>query len=328
MSAQKTMRALSIAGITTADHASLVEVPIPTARPGWVLVRVRGFGLNHAELELRRSEIRADYIRKPIIPGIEGVGEIVDSSDTQLAVGTKVCMLMGGMGRAWDGSYAQYCLAPASHVFAIPDAAKELSWSTLAAIPETYYTAWGSLFEGLQLKPHDTLLVRGGSCGLGYAAIQIAHALGSNVVATTHREAYVPLLRSCGANKTIIDDGMLAKRDVRAHKALELLGPKTLLDTMGCLLPGGICCDTGILGGVFTLDRFDPIKGIPNGRYLTGFFSNYPTQKAIDELFTFVAEHGIEPIIATTFPFERLVDALAVQDAGGFQGKLVIANEQ
>jgi NADPH:quinone reductase-like Zn-dependent oxidoreductase len=125
----------------------------------------------------------------------------------------------------------------------------------------------------------------------------------------------------------VLDYGTLAKEGVRAHKALELLGPKTLLDTMGCLLPGGICCNTGILGGVFTLDHFDPIKSIPNGRYLTGFFSNYPTQKTMDELFTFVAEREIKPVIAETFPFERLSDALAVQDKGGFQGKLVIIDE-
>lgn len=327
MSTQKTMKALAITGVTTAEHARLTEVPVPAVRPGWVLVRVRGFGLNHAELELRRSEIRADYIKKPIIPGIEGVGEVVDPSDTDFAVGTKVCMLMGGMGRAWDGSYAEYCLVPASHLFVIPEVASDLSWATLAAVPETFYTAWGSLFEGLRLRPNDTLLVRGASCGLGYAAVQIAHALGSRVIATTHREAYAPFLRDCGADEVAIDDGALARTGVRAHKALELIGPKTLQDTMLCLLPGGICCDTGILGGVFTLDRFDPIKGIPNGRYLTGFFSNYPTQQVMDELFSFVAKHGINPVVAEAFPFERLVDALAKQDAGGFQGKLVVTNE-
>lgn len=328
MGVQETMRALSITGVTTAKQATLVEVPVPKTQPGWVLVRVRGFGLNHSELELRQSEIRAPYITKPIIPGIEGVGEVVDPGDTKLTTGTKVCMLMGGMGRMWNGSYAEYCLVPESHLFTIPESAEGLSWTTLAAIPETYYTAWGSLFEGLKLGPSDTLLVRGASCGLGYAAVQIAHALGSHVIATTHRESYAPLLRGCGADEVILDNGTIAAIGMRVHKALELLGPKTLLDSMACLLPGGICCDTGILGGVFTLDRFDPIKSIPNGRYLTGFFSNYPTQEVIDELFTLVAKHNIEPVIAKAFPFENLVDALALQEEGGFQGKLVVTSEQ
>jgi NADPH:quinone reductase-like Zn-dependent oxidoreductase len=318
------MRALSISEITEGRDAHLVEVPIPDPRPGWALVRVRGFGLNHSELELRRSEIRAEYIKKPIIPGIEGVGEISDPGDTGLAAGARVCMLMGGMGRSWDGSYAEKCLVPSMRLFRIPDVACELPWVTLAAIPETYYTAWGSLFEGLRLEASDTLLVRGASCGLGYAAVQIAHALGSRVIATTHRDEYAERLGDFGADEVVLDDGTLSRAGVRAHKALELIGPKTLQDTLGCLRHGGICCDTGILGGVYTLDRFDPIKGIPNGRYLTGFFSNYPTQEAMDALFAFVANHKLEPYVAASFPFDRLPDALALQDAGGFQGKIVV----
>ena len=233
-------------------------------------------------------------------------------------------MLMGGMGRSWDGSYAEWCLVPTSRLFPIPEVACGLPWATLAAIPETYYTAWGSLFEGLRLEASDTLLVRGASCGLGYATVQIAHALGTRVIATTHRKEYEGRLREFGADEVVLDDGALARAGVRAHKALELVGPKTLQDTLGCLWRGGICCDTGILGGAFTLDRFDPIKGIPNGCYLTGFFSNYPTQEAMDALFGFVAKHGLEPYVAAEFPFDSLPEALALQDAGGFQGKIVV----
>lgn len=318
------MRALSIDRVTEGREARLTEVSIPNVRPGWALVRMRGFGLNHSELELRRSEIRADYIKKPIIPGIEGVGEVADPGDTGFVAGTKVCMLMGGMGRSWDGSYAEWCLVPATRMFRIPKAACELPWATLAAIPETYYTAWGALFESLQLVASDTLLVRGASCGLGYAAVQIAHALGSRVIATTHREEYAERLRCFGADEVVIDNGALSRAGVRANKALELIGPKSLQDTLGCLWRGGICCDTGILGGVFTLDRFDPIKSIPNGCYLTGFFSNYPTKEAMDALFAFVAKHELVPYVAATFSFDRLPDALALQDAGGFQGKIVV----
>lgn len=319
-----TMRALSISEVTRGGEAKLSEVAIPEVRPGWALVRMRGFGLNHSELVLRHTEIRADYIKKPIIPGIEGVGEVADPGDTSFEAGTKVCMLMGGMGRSWDGSYAEWCLVPATRMFRIPDAACDLGWASLAAIPETYYTAWGSLFEGLQLKDSDTLLVRGASCGLGYAAVQIAHALGSRVIATTHRSGYAERLRDFGADEVVLDDGALSHAGVRAHKALELIGPKTLQDTLGCLTRGGICCDTGILGGVYALDRFDPIKDIPNGRYLAGFFSNYPTLQVMDALFTFVSEHRLEPFVAASFPFDRLSDALALQDSGGFQGKIVV----
>lgn len=323
----KTMRALSISDVTPASEAHLSDVPIPEARPGWVLVRVRGIGMNHSEWELRHNEIRESYISHPIIPGIEGVGEVVDPSDQPFVVGQKVCMLMGGMGRMWDGSYAEYCLVRADHLFAIPQAACGLPWAALAAVPETFFTAWGSLFECLQLRADDTLMIRGASCGLGYAAIQIAKALGSRVIATTHRERYFELLGRFGADELMLDDGKLADAGVRVDKVLELIGPKTLRDSLLCLNHGGICCDTGILGGEFTLDGFDPIKGIPNGCYLTGFFSNYPTQQVMNDIFTFIAQHGIEPFVAQVFDFDHLLDALTLQDAGGFQGKLVIVNE-
>ena len=78
------------------------------------------------------------------------------------------------------------------------------------------------------------------------------------------------------------------------------------------------------LGGLESMSGFDPIKDVPNGRYLTGFFSNYPTQEDMSSIYTFVVEHGIEPIVARAFPFDQLPDAIAYQDAGGFQGKIVV----
>ncbi|MDY6387198.1 MAG: alcohol dehydrogenase catalytic domain-containing protein, partial [Fibrobacter sp.] len=191
------MKAVVLNGVTAAETVTLSEAPAPKVKPGWVLVRVRAFGMNHSEQVLRLFEIENDYIQKPIIPGIECVGEIADISPKdagchpQLKVGQKVAALMGGMGRSFNGSYAEYALLPTHHVFAVESS---LDWAELAAIPETYFTAWGSLFECLQLKPTDTLLVRGATCALGYAAIQLARALGAKVIATTHRESKLPLL--------------------------------------------------------------------------------------------------------------------------------------
>lgn len=322
------MRALVIDDVTPASEARMSEVPVPAVRPGWVLVRVRGIGMNHSEQVLRLEEVREDYITKPVIPGIECVGEVEDPSDSGLAVGQRVCALMGGMGRSFDGSYAEYALLPTNHVFALPEAANGLTWDVLAAIPETFFTAWGSLFQCLRLEKGDTLLVRGASSGLGYAALQIAHALGCHTTATTHRDKYVELLKGQGADEVIVDPkGSLAGRDVHFDKILELVGPKTLRESLRLLNDGGICCDTGILGGLEVLDGFDPIKSIPNGCYLTGFFSNYPDQQTMTSIYEFVAEHGIRPLIAATFDFDHLLDAVAMQDRGGFQGKIVVTNE-
>lgn len=327
MPKERLMRAVALDRITPAADVHLDEVPVPTVRPGWTLICMHGRGLNHSEQVLREEEIAEDYIKHPVIPGIEGVGVVTDPSDSGLALGQPVCALMGGMGRSWDGSYAECCLVRNDHLFAIPQEAASLPWATLAAIPETFFTAWGSLFECLCLEASDTLLVRGASCGLGYAALQIAHALGCHTIATTHRRKYEELLRRQGADEVLLDaEGSLAGSGIHADKVIELVGPKTLRDSLALLSPGGICCDTGILGSLELLDGFDPIKDVPNGCYLTGFFSNYPTQESMDDIFRFVAEHHIEPLIARTFDFDHLPDAIRLQDEGGFQGKLVVAD--
>lgn len=333
------MKAVVLTEPTKAEEVRLTDCPVPQVRPGWVLVKVRAFGMNHSEQILRRNEIRADYIQKPLIPGIECVGEIADPSDSSFQKGQRVAALMGGMGRSFNGSYAEYALLPAHHVFAV---SSDLSWEKLAAVPETYFTAWGSLFEGLRLRPEDTLLVRGATCALGYAAIQLAKALGCRVIATTHKESRLPLLAE--ADEAVLDTGRLEETlpgaafpgTVRPRatspgvtrsgitKALELVGPKTLPDTLRCVEKGGIVCNTGILGGVYALNGFDPIKDIPNGVYLTGFYSNGPTQEIMDEIFSFLTVHRLQPCVGKCFDFSEIREACKAQDTGVANGKIVV----
>ncbi len=317
------MKAVVLDKITEGKDIILSEVPIPEVRPGWVLVKVKAFGLNHSEKLLRLNEIRADYIQKPVIPGIECVGEIVDPSDSDLTVGQKVAALMGGMGRSFNGSYAEYALLPRRIVFRIES---DLPWEALGAVPETYFTAWGSLFECLQLKADDTLLIRGATCAMGYAAMQIAKALGCRVIATTHREDKLPLIMD--AYETVLDDGRLTGRIHGATKALDLIGPRNLKDTLTAVEKGGIVCQTGLLGGVYALNGFDPIKDIPNGVYLTGFFSNYPTQKVMDEIFAFLNEKKLVPISSEVFRFDHIREAIKAQDAGKVNGKIVVVMKE
>ena len=313
------MKAVVLDKITEGKDIVLSEVPIPEVRPGWVLVKVKAFGLNHSEKLLRLNEIRADYIQKPVIPGIECVGEIVDPSDSDLTVGQKVAALMGGMGRSFNGSYAEYALLPRRIVFRIES---DLPWEALGAVPETYFTAWGSLFECLHLTAGDTLLIRGATCALGYAAIQIAKALGCRVIATTHREDKLPLIMD--ADEAVIDDGKLNGKIHGVTKALDLIGPRNLKDTLTAVEKGGIVCQTGLLGGVYALNGFDPIKDIPNGVYLTGFFSNYPTQQVMDEIFVFLKEKKLVPVNGKVFDFESVREAVTAQDEGKVNGKIII----
>lgn len=315
-----TMKAVILSEPTPAEQVRLTDVPVPQVRPGWVLVKVKAFGLNHSEQILRLSEIQADYIQKPVIPGIECAGEIADPSDSHFRKGEKVVALMGGMGRSFHGSYAEYALLPVSHVFSV---STDLSWAEMAAVPETYFTAWGSLFECLRLKKDDTLLIRGGTCALGYAAIQLAKAAGCKVIATTHRESKLALLKD--ADEAVFDAGTLAGTLWGVTKALELVGPKTLRDTLQCVEKGGIVCNTGILGGVYALNGFDPIKEIPNGVYLTGFFSNYPTQQIMEDIFSFLAVHQMKPAVGATHSFTDIAKALSDLDHHKADGKIVVS---
>ncbi len=313
------MKAVLLNSVTPAEKVTLSDVKMPEVKPGWVLVKVKAFGMNHSEQILRIYEIENEYIQKPIIPGIECAGEIAHPSDSHFRKGQKVVALMGGMGRSFHGSYAEYALLPAHHVFSVDTG---LSWKEMAAVPETYYTAWGSLFECLNLTKEDVLLIRGGTCALGYAAIQMARVIGCKVIATTHKESKLSLLGE--ADEAVLDTGKLQGQLSGVTKALELVGAKTLHDTLLCMEKGGIVCYTGILGGVCTLNGFDPIKFIPNGVYLTGFYSNSPTQAVMDDIFSFINKNDIIPCVGAEYDFSSVREACMALDGGKVNGKIVV----
>lgn len=321
------MKAVVLQKTCKPEELEVKEVKTPNIKEDWVLVRVLGFGINRSEVILRDYEVDEDYINLPVIPGIECVGEVLNPSNTHFKKGDKIVALMGGMGRSFDGSYAQYCLLPAKNVFKIPDIALDkLTLYELIAIPETYFTAYGSI-EGLNLKKEDTLLIRGATSALGLTAMQLADAVGCEIIATSRVESRFDKLKSNGASECFVDDGKLSDK-VNCDKVLELIGPKTLEDSMKCLNEGGICCVTGVLGGVEYVGEFDPIKVVPNKRYLTSFFSNYPTQEIIDNLFNFICENNIKPNISKVFTnLEEIGKAHELMESNKAQGKIIFKLE-
>lgn len=304
----------------------LAELPMPEAKPGWVLIKVRAFGINHSEVLLRQFEVAQPYINKPIVPGIECVGEVIDPSDSGFRKGQRVMALMGGMGRSFNGSYAEYALLPTRIVFAVDTS---LDWAELAAIPETYYTAYGSLVISLQLTADNLLLVRGGTSTVGLAAIQLAKAIGAKVVATTRSEKKASMLMGYGADDVVLEgedfrSRFLEKYPDGANKVLELIGASTLRESLRLTALHGIVCHTGLLGGVFGLKNFDPIKEIPSGVYLTGFYSNYPTQEQISAMMNLIERSNIHPIIARQFALAQIADAHQLAEQRAQIGKIVV----
>lgn len=321
------MRAIVLYKSCPPEELKISEVPVPEVNPGWVLIKVKAFGLNRSELNMRAYEADAPYIKLPRILGIECAGEIEDPSDSSFIKGQRVVALMGGMGRSFDGSYAEYVLVPAKNVFMVETA---LGWEELAAIPETYFTAWGSLFDSLQLKPEDSLLIRGGTSALGLAAIQLAKSVGAIVAASTRDENKRGHLSVQGADYVLIDDGSLRDQLLSLYpqgvnKALELIGPATLRESAGLVRHHGIICSTGVLGGKGFLNNFDPIKDIPSGVYLTGFFSNYPTQALIIDILEHLNKHKLHPVISRVFSMDEIGKAHSFMENNEANGKVIVS---
>lgn len=322
------MKAVVLDGTCDASELGVKEVPIPDVKPGWVLVKVKGFGINHSEIIIRRVEADAPYIKLPRIIGIECVGEIADPSDSEFEKGQRVVALMGGMGRSFDGGYAEYALLPIKQVFTTD---VDLDWDELAAIPETYFTAYGSLFQSLQLQSYDTILIRGGTSALGLVAIQLAKSIGCTVMATTRQTDKLEFLKKHGADFPLLDNETLSEQ-VNAimpegiDKVLELVGVATLKESMSFLAQQGMVCVTGNLGHKYAIDGFDPIKYIPNGVYLSSFFSNYPTQEIMDSIFDHIQRYNLKPPIAEVFSIDEVAQAHLLMESNNANGKIVVVN--
>ncbi len=132
------MRAIVVERAGGPEVLRIREIPTPQAKPGWVLIRVKAFGLNRAEIYTRQG--LSPGVEFPRVIGIEAVGEVVEDGDGSLAPGQKVIALIGGMGRDFDGGYAEYTCVPRAHAVPIES---DLDWAHLAAIPETFATVWG-----------------------------------------------------------------------------------------------------------------------------------------------------------------------------------------
>src|ERR1700754_2449905 len=150
----ETMRAIILTGFGGLDRLVYTEIPKPLPKDGEVVIRVKGFGINHAEIHMRRGE----WAEAAEVSGIECVGIVDSCPGGEFAVGAKVAALMGGLGRTINGSYAQYTRVRAANVVLVQS---DLPWAQLAALPETYATAWTCLFRNLELQSGQTIVVRG-----------------------------------------------------------------------------------------------------------------------------------------------------------------------
>lgn len=302
------------------------EVARPETKSGWVLIKVKAFGLNRSELFTRRGD--SPGVEFPRIQGIECVGIVEEDPSKTYEKGQQVAAIMGGMGRFFDGGYAEYTLAPLEIIFPFEST---LDWEILGAIPEMFQTVSGSLNQALEIKSGETLLIRGGTSAIGMLACQLAKTKGLTVISTTRNPDKKRALLENRANYVVIDEGRV-KKQVRelfpdgVNKVLELIGTRTLKDSLQCIALKGMVCMTGILGNEWTMNEFTPMGDIPSLGRLTVYMgeSKNLSKELLQEFIDEVEKGIIKLNIDKVFRLEEVAKAHEYMEENKAKGKLVV----
>ena len=323
------MRAIVIKQYGGPEVLALEERPEPQSKPGHVLIEVKAFGLNHAEVYFRKGAW-GDVAE---ISGIECVGVVKADADGRFAPGQKVLAIVGGMGRSFNGSYAELVSVPSSNVAAIQT---DLPWEDLAAIPESYATAWTSLCGILAVKAGVTVLIRGATSALGQAAVNIAAQIGARVIATTRNARRGPMLEALGAKEVLLESTELSRRVRERHPqginaVLDIVGNTTVLDSLAMLRRGGEACLVGFLGGGGPLS-LEPVFQVPSGVKFSVFASAIVTGNAefplaeipFQDIVDRVASGVYRAKPAKVFRFEDIQAAHRLMESNEASGKIVI----
>jgi NADPH:quinone reductase-like Zn-dependent oxidoreductase len=321
------MRAILRKRFGAPEVLAIREIAEPEPKAGHAVIEVKAFGLNHAELHMRKGE----WAEIADVSGIECVGIVKSCPGGEFPVGAKVAALMGGLGRTINGSYAQYTRAPVSNV-ALIDA--DLPWAELAAIPETYATAWTCLFRNLEIQRGQLLVIRGATSSLGQAALKMAVNAGARVVATSRNRERFLMLENLGAERCEVEQRDLSKHIPEAKKidaVLDLVGNTVMLDSLAMLRRGGRSCLAGWLGGLDPIRDFNPLLQMTSGVYLTFFGSfvfgtaGFPLSDVpLQQIATDAAAGRLDIKPTRVFPFDEIQEAHRVMESNQAIGKMVV----
>ncbi len=323
------MHAIVIKNYGGPENLVIQDIPEPEPKTGHIIVEVKAFGINRAEMYFREG-VWGDVAR---VSGIECVGRVKSDPSGLMPVGQKVIALMGGMGRTTDGSYAEFVSVPATNVVAIET---EMPWEELAAIPESFATAWTCLFRNIGLKSSQTLLIRGATSALGQAAINIANHAGARVLATTRKKDRFESIANLGAEPVLenaeLSPAIRDRCNGGIDAVLDIVGNSTILDSLAMTKADGKVCLVGFLGGSEPIAEFNPLTQMPSGVHLSFFASAFvfgspdcplsgiPFQDIVDR----VGSGDYKAAPAKIFDFAQIAEAHRFMESSQANGKIVV----
>ena len=325
---QAQMQQIVISEVGGPEKLAYETITIPTAQAEEVLVKVHAFGINRPDILQRQGLYPMPKDVTPIL-GLEVAGEIVavGTAVTQFKVGDKVCGLTNG------GGYAEYCVVPASQTLVIPEG---VSFTQAAAIPETFFTVWANVFQMGQAKAGETVLVHGGSSGIGTTALMLCKALGIQTFATVGSDDKIQAIAhlTTGINyKTQDFEQVINEKTDNAGVdiILDMVGAPYLERNLNLLRRDGRLVYIAFLGGA-------KAKEVKLGQIMmkrltiTGSTMRARTtaekaeiaQGLQQQVAPFWAKGECLPMIYKTFNFDQIVDAHIAMDTGEHIGKIVV----
>lgn len=307
----------------------LIERPVPVAGPGDVLIRVAAAGVNRPDV-LQRQGKYPPPPGAPSILGLEVAGEIVALGEGVVPemLGTRVCALVAG------GGYAEYCAAPAAQCLPVPDG---LAMTEAAAIPETLFTVWSNVFQRGAAKPGETLLVHGGTSGIGTMAIMLGKLFGLTVIVTAGSADKCARAVTIGADHAVdyrAQDFVAEVQQLTGGRGcdvvLDMIGGDYVPRNLACLATEGRHVSIATLGGA-RAEFMIPVV-MQKRLTLTGstlrardaLFKAALTAEIRDRVWPQVTDGSLRPVIDSAFPLADAAGAHARMDGGAHVGKIVL----
>lgn len=326
------MKAVEISAYGAPEALRLADRPDPVAAPGEVLIRVAASGVNRPDV-LQRT---GNYPVPPgasDIPGLEIAGEIVGGDAAAMAqagfsTGDRVCALVAG------GGYASLCNAPVGQCLPVP---KGLSDVEAASLPETFFTVWSNVWDRAKLQPGETLLVQGGTSGIGVTAIQMARALGSRVIATAGSEAKVKACLELGADAAInyrtqdfAEEAKKLTGGAGVNVILDMVAGAYVAREIECLAEDGRLVIIAVQGGIKS--EFNAGLVLRRRLAITGStlrprpvaFKAAIARQLREKVWPLLESGAIKPVIHSTFGAADAAQAHVLMESNQHIGKIVL----